>query len=389
MTRRDTKPDQAAEPSDQQAKRGLFRGHAKAWLISLTVLIVLLIAARLALEPVVLWYVNRTLDRDPLYDGEVEDISISLYRGAYSVHGITLQKRIVGAPLKPLLTLDQLDLSLQWSAIFKGSLVGDVTMLRPVVNFVDAGNAAESQTGGGGPWLEMLRDLLPFQINQVTVTDGEVHFFTKQGDVPVEAYLSEIQASVTDLTNVQNRITPLITKVQVTGLAMDQAKVELKASFDPFSYHPTFELALQMLNLDVTQINEIAQVYGGVDFKAGWFDLTVEAKANNGKIDGVVKPLFRDLDVFEFEQDVENGSVANAAWELLVGLTSELLENQSRDQFGTRIEFSADAAGLNLSILEIVGNVLHNAFVQAYLPKLRSNVANGFSFKPAQLQSPD
>jgi hypothetical protein len=353
--------------------------------IVLLLIAALLVAARLAMAPALLWYVNRTLDRDPLYEGQVEDLSISLWRGAYTVHGITLQKRGAGATtLKPLLTMDRLDLSLQWSALLNASIVGDVSMTRPIVNFIDGGSSGESQTGGGGPWLEMLQDLLPFTINRVQVDDGEVHFYTEQAGVPVDAYISEIKATVTDLTNVQDKLKPLVTQVEVTGRAMGQAELELLASFDPFSYHPTFELAIKMLNFDVTQINEIAQVYGGIDFKEGRFDLTIEASAVRGQIEGMIKPLFRDLDVYSDEQDLENGDLASAAWEALVGVAIEIFENQPRDQFGTRIPFSTDSAGLDYDLFEVINNLLYNAFIQAYLPKLRQQAVPGYRFGPTE-----
>ena len=363
------------------------RRRRRFWLIAALVVVAVLIAARLAMEPVVLWYVNRTLDRDPLYSGQVDDISISLWRGAYTVYGITLQKEAGGSTAKPLLTLDQLDLAVQWNALLQGKIVAQIDMLRPTVNFIDADSADESQTGAGGPWLGILQDLTPFTINRVTVRDGQIHLYTERGGPPVDAYISDIQATVTDLTNVRDRVTPLVTTVHATALAMDQGEVELDIKLDPFSYRPTFQLAMRMLNFDVTKINDLAQAYGGLDFNGGWFDLTVEARAVNGLTEGTVKPLFRDLDIFDFEQDVENGTLLQATWELLLGITGELLENQPRDQLGTLLEFSFDPAGLDYNILEVIGNVLRNAFIQAYLPNLRGDTESGFTFSPASIMT--
>ena len=360
-------------------------------LIALGVLLVLLIAARLALAPVVLWYVNRTLDLDPLYDGQVESIDINLWRGAYSINGITLINEAAGvsaATTKPLLEMQQIDLSLQWSSLLSGEIVGEVTMQRPIVNFVDGSSDSTSQTGSGGAWLEMLQQLLPFTINQVVIHDGEVHFYSERfADAPpISAYLSDIQATVTDLTNVRDQTKPLVTQAHVTAKAMGQAEIELEAAIDPFSYHPTFELALRMLDFDITQINALAQAYGGVDFQGGRFDLTVEADAVNGQVQGVIQPLFRNLEVFTVKQDLEQKSPLNAAWQLLIGVAGELLENQPRDQVGTRLKFEYNPAGLDLSVFEVISNILHNAFIQAYLPKLRQSAGRGFEFEPTTLE---
>ena len=50
-----------------------------------------------------------------------------------------------------------------------------------------------------------------------------------------------------------------------------------------------------------------------------------------------------------------------------------MLTNPSRDQFGTLINFTGDASGTTTqNILATVGNVLRNAFIRAYLPRLES-----------------
>ena len=55
-------------------------------------IIVLLIVARLLLPYFVKNYVNKTLANIPGYYGQVEDIDIALWRGAYVIHGLYLNK---------------------------------------------------------------------------------------------------------------------------------------------------------------------------------------------------------------------------------------------------------------------------------------------------------
>jgi len=152
---------------------------------------------------------------------------------------------------------------------------------------------------------------------------------------------------------------------------MDQAKLEFKMSLDPFSYRPTFQLALRMLGLDVTKLNELSLTYGKFDFKRGWFDLVVEANSKEGQINGYVKPLFRDLKVFSVTEDMKEGDVLQFFWQALIGAATSALKNYSRDQFGTLIPFTADASrGTTTDIVATIGNLLRNAFVRAYLPRL-------------------
>lgn len=60
--------------------------------IILAALLLLLIAARVALEPVVERYANKTLDELEGYSGHIEDVDIALLRGAYVIEGLRISK---------------------------------------------------------------------------------------------------------------------------------------------------------------------------------------------------------------------------------------------------------------------------------------------------------
>lgn len=364
--------------------------------MTLLVLVIVGIVIRAFLPTLIVRYVNRTLDQNPMFDGKIDDIDLHLYRGAYTIKNVRLIKTTGNVPV-PLFACDQLDLAISWDGLRHGKIVGRVLMVRPEVNFVDApgkGSEDESsnQTGAGGPWLSILNDLFPFDIDRVVLTDGSVHFRTYPvGEKPVDIYLSQLQASVDDLTNIQDEVTPLITTVKATGMAMDSAKFEYQMKLDPFSYKPTFHMMTRLLNLDVTKLNDLTRHYGYFDFERGWFDLVIELDAKEGLLRGYVKPLFRNLKIFTM-QDLKEDNIVEVFWEALVGGSQQLLKNQPRDQFGTLIPFTGEVEGPRPSILDTIGNVLRNAFIRAYLPKLQNDdivpERNGLQFDPPQLTDP-
>jgi len=317
-------------------------------------------------------YVNRTLDRNLRYEGRIGDVQVHLWRGAYSINDIHISQRSGNIPV-PLLSAKRVDFSIQWNALLHGRVVGQFLMQEPQLNFVAASDQNDSQTGSGGPWLEMIRDLFPFTINSAVIQNGSVHFRTYQSQKPVDVYLSHVEATIDDLGNLRDQTNPMITKVQATALAMDQATLQLKMTLDPLSYRPTFHLAMRLLGLDVTKLNDLALNYGNVDFKRGWFDLVLEADSKEGQMSGYIKPLFRNLKVFSFTEDIKEGNVLRFLWQALVGGATSTLKNFSRDQFGTLIPFTADASGTTtMDILATLGNLFRNAFVRAYLPRLES-----------------
>ncbi|HEX4264004.1 MAG TPA: DUF748 domain-containing protein [Verrucomicrobiae bacterium] len=336
------------------------------------VLIIILGVARLMLPSFVRNYVNRTLDRGPLYTGNIGQIQIHLLRGSYSINEIRLNKTTGNVPV-PFFSAKRLDFAIQWSALWHRKIVGRMFLEQPEINFVDASSDNDSQSGAGDPWLEMIRELFPFKINSAQINDGSVHFRAYQTAKPLDVYLSHLNGSIDNLSNVRDEVTPLNATVQASADAMDQAKLEFKMTLDPFSYRPTFHLGLRLLGLDVTKINDLALAYGKFDFKRGWFDLVLEADSQEGRMTGYVKPLFRDLKVFSITQDAKDDNPLQFFWQALVGFTTNILKNRPRDQFGTLIPFSADAtSSTTTDIMATIGNLLRNAFVRAYLPRLEN-----------------
>ncbi|HEV2210698.1 MAG TPA: DUF748 domain-containing protein [Verrucomicrobiae bacterium] len=354
----------------------------------MTVLLAVIVGIGRAILPwAVRHYVNRTLDQNQLYSGTIGPVHIHILRGAYSIDDIKLSKTTGDVPV-PFISARSVAFAIQWGALLHGKIVGQFVMNDPELNFVDAPSEGASQSGAGGPWLQMIRDLFPFQINSAVVRDGAVHFRSYIGTKPVDVYLSHLEASIDNLTNIGEETTPLPATVKASALAMDQARLQYRMTLDPFSYHPTFHMALQLLGLDVTTLNPLALTYGKFDFKRGWLDLVIQTDANEGHLNGYIKPLFRDLKLFSLRQDIKEDSVLQFFWQALVGMTTTILKNQPRKQFGTLIPFTGETSGTtSADILATIGNVLRNAFVRAYLPRLQNGeqVLGGMQFQPPDI----
>jgi hypothetical protein len=389
------KADQGSRPrADESAPRPheLRRRWRRVGLFLLVLLVLAVVACvgRAMLPWAVRDYVNRTLDRNPLYAGRIGEVQIHLWRGAYSIQDVRISKTSGNVPV-PFFAAKRVAFAVEWQALVHRKVVARVLMDQPEINFVAASTEGEMQTGADGPWLQMIRDLSPFKINSAVVKDGSVHFRAYTTEKPVDVYLSHVEASIDNLSNIRDEANPLLSTVQARALVMDQAKLEYKMTLDPFSYRPTFHMATRLLGLDVTRINDLALAFGKFDFKRGWFDLVLETDAKEGQLTGYAKPLFRNLKVFSLTEDLKEDNVLQFFWQALVGAATSLFKNRSRDQFGTLIPFSGDLSGATTAdILTTVGNVLRNAFVRAYLPRLESGQESiqGLKFEPPEIKDP-
>ena len=382
--------EQPGEREQTQAKKRSTRRRSRWWTIGIVLLVVVgaLVAARAVAPRFVRWYVNRTIDQSVLYRGRIGDIDLHLWRGAYSIQNVRIFKEAGLVPV-PLFAADRVDFQIQWDALLNGSIVGRVLFVRPELNFVQGADESQSQTGAEGPWLQIIQDLFPFRINSAVVRDGSIHFRTTHTDPQVDVYLSNVEATVRNLTNIREELTPMFSTIEATATAMDHADFEYQMMLDPFSHRPTFQLAVRLLNLDVTKLNELTQAYGAFDFEQGWFDLVIEMDAKEGQLVGYIKPLFRDMRIFSMRPLME-GDVVEFFWQALVGATGMVFRNHPRDQFGTFIPLEGDLSDPQTNIFSVVLNVLRNAFIRAYLPRLEGVAPDidWLEFQPGKVTDP-
>jgi hypothetical protein len=355
----------------------------------LAVLAAILVGVRLSLPSMVRDYVNRTLDQSQEYDGLIGDVHLHLWRGAYSIENVRVIKTTGAVPV-PFFTAERVDLEIDTPALMDRKLVGRIVMQKPELNFVDSDDSSLAQTGAGGPWLEIIRDLYPFKVNSTRIVDGKIHFRAFHTEPPVDVYLSHLEGSIDNLTNIHDDVTPMISTVSAQGLAMDHARIEYQMKLDPFSYRPTFQMAVRLLGLDVTKTNALARAYGNFDFERGWFDLVVELDVKEGSVTGYVKPLFRDLKVFDPRKDA-TANVFATFWEALVGVAAAVFRNPARDQVATVIPVHGYLEDPNADIASTIGNLLRNAFVRAYLPKFHGTATeiDELKFEPGSLSEPE
>ena len=114
-------------------------------------------------------------------------------------------------------------------------------------------------------------------------------------------------------------------------------------------------------------INDLLRAYGKFDVAQGTFSVYSEVKVRNGRIDGYIKPLFKDIKVYDPKQD-EKKPVLKKLYEKVVGGVAHVLENHPREQVATVADLSGPVSKPSTSTWEIVVNLVSNAFVKAILP---------------------
>ena len=345
------------------------RKRRKQQLFVLTALVVIvLIALRLALPYWVANYLNGKLDHMGDYHGHLADVDLHLWRGAYSIDQLVIVKRGDEQPV-PLLKAPRIDLSVSWHALLHGAVVARVAFEQPELNFVGRGNDVP-QHGGGVDWRHKLEQMLPIRLDEVTVHDGEVHFRNFTSKPKVNLVADQLQASIHNLGNKRVRGQRRAADLELTARMFGQAPLQASARFDPLESKALqdFRLDVKLTNVDLTRINDFLKAYAHLDVESGSGDFVLQLEARNGQLNGYAKPLFREVDIFSLRHDIgqQHDNPLRAAWEAIAGGIQNLFKNQGKSQFATRVEIHGQIGDTQTSAWQAIVSILHNAFVKAY-----------------------
>jgi hypothetical protein len=181
-------------------------------------------------------------------------------------------------------------------------------------------------------------------------------------------YATQVNASFYNLTNVVDVKGQRDARFDGKALFLGQAPLEATATFDPLSNFENFEFRFRARDIELKRMNDFASAYGKFDFSAGNGDLVVEAQAEKGQLTGYIKPLLRNVEVFNWQQDVENKDkgIFRSIWEAVVGVSETVLKNQRKNQFATRVELSGNVHQQDISAFQAFLQILRNGFVQAF-----------------------
>ncbi|MES2629865.1 MAG: DUF748 domain-containing protein, partial [Bacteroidota bacterium] len=306
------------------------------WIILLSILVIL-VGLRIALPYIVLKYVNKTLAELKEYYGHVEDIDIALIRGAYVIKDLKLVKieqKNSKNDTVPFFKTPEIDLSVQWNALFKGRIVGEIYVEKPVLNFVKGKHKDEDVRQDTADFKQLIKDLMPLTVNRFEINNGEIHYIDPYSSPQVDVAMTNVEVNATNLSNVEKLKKLLPANIVASGDAYE-GKFKLKVDLDALAKNPTFDLTTDFVGLNMVKINSFLQAYGNFDVKKGDFSVYMEFAAKNGQFGGYIKPILKDLDIVQWNK--EEGNFVQILWETLVATGAEILQNQRKEQLATKI----------------------------------------------------
>lgn len=359
--------------SQNKPKRGLKK---KRYIIPVT-LILILIALRLYLPVIVKDNVNKVLAEIPGYYGQVEDIDISLMRGAYVINGMYLNK--VNAKTQiPFLKFPKTDISIEWKSLFSGHIVSEIIMSNPEIIYVQEDQSITATEPDVDDWTKALTDLVPIDINHLTINNGKLAYVELNTDPNIDLQFNTLYLKADNLRNVKENERVLPSPITATAISIGGGEVKLNGNVNIVKEIPDMDVSFSLENADVKALNPFTRHYSGIDFEEGQFGLYSEIAIADGYFKGYMKPLLKNSKLIG-----KDDGVLGVIWEGFVGFFKFVLKNQSTDTIATKIPMEGDLNNIKSGILPTIGGIFKNAWISAF----KGEIDNEIEYKDAFIDS--
>jgi hypothetical protein len=347
------------------------RKIAKKYIVIGSILL-LLIILRLFLPAIVLKYVNKTLAEMDGYYGHVADIDISLYRGAYQINDIYLNK-VDSASKKqtPFFSARTIDLSVEWRALFQGAITGKASMYSPKLVFTKEKAEIDQVAKDTTDFRKVIKDLMPLKVNRFEVQNGSIHYVDSTASPKVDLSLKNTYILAENLKNTADKKEKLPSTVTAKATAYD-GSLSLSMKLNALADNPTFDLTAELKNANLVKLNNFFIAYGKFDVSKGTIGIYSEFAADKGNFKGYVKPIIKDLEVKG--TDDKNDKFLQKAKETVIDAAASILKNRKKDQIASKINVEGSFKNSSTDIMGAVWEVLKNAFIEALLPSVDNEI---------------
>jgi hypothetical protein len=206
--------------------------------------------------------------------------------------------------------------------------------------------------------------------DQLRITRSMLGFVNRAAEPDYRLFLTD---AAIQLGNFSNQLTEGTAVAKITGKFMGSGQTIVGANFRPETQGPDFAVAGSIENTEMAALNPLLQAYGKLDVVGGFFSLFTEMRVKDRAVRGYVKPLIRELNVYDEGQDKEE-NLFQKLYEAVAGGVSKILENIPRDEVATKADISGPLENPQASTWQVLVTLIQNAFFEAILPGFERDI---------------
>ena len=217
---------------------------------------------------------------------------------------------------------------------------------------------------------------LMLQVKTLKLTNSQIGFVNEATRPPYRLYIAN--ASL-DLENLSNEAYQGRSAFRARGAFMGSGTTVITGGFQPTATQADFDVRLKLDDARLPALNGFLKAHEGVDVADGLFSLYTEIKVKNGKIEGYLKPLIKNLKIYDREKDKDKPFGKRVKLHVLQFLAT-LFKNRTTREVATVIRISGSTSDPTTRKWEVIRKLIANGLFRGILP--------GFLDKPPALAPP-
>ncbi|HYF68022.1 MAG TPA: DUF748 domain-containing protein [Ohtaekwangia sp.] len=243
--------------------------------------------------------VNDRLQNVPDYKATYTDIDVTVWKGAYVIHKLQLAKPTTNIPV-PFFRAEKIKFSIDWNSILSSSVVCNVSIENPIINFVRGPSESTSQTNLNGEWIAVLHSLTPVPINNFSTVQGAIWFRDFHSFPKIEVVIDNITLSGSNLRNQDEKESILPASITGKGNAYN-GDIALHLALNPLQSQPLFEMNASLTGVSLVKLGDFLKVYYNLNITKGSLDIHHISKVTNATVQGSVKTFVNNVSASQYK----------------------------------------------------------------------------------------
>ncbi len=338
-------------------------------------LVILVVLLRTLTPEFFLRQTNRFLaDFSPAIAGHLEDMDISLFRGAYVLEGLEFHLKENENSDHSFFKAERIDVSLAWRELWNGRFITDIDadkldliLTDSVLDVFAKGSKGQEASDKAG------QKLFPVEIERLRLSQSSFEFTDLLKDPPMSRFrLTDISGQVLNMTP---RPRHPETTVQVRGHLFGDADINLNAQVLPLQKPRAWNADIVMKNFNLPKANPFLKRKLPLTLTSGSADVYAELRSRPDGFEGYVKPFLKKADIVS-EAETFLG-LKHFGIEVTTAAVNLFLRTAKEKTVATKVEFSKGKDGFKINSSKALSKAFKNGFSEEIPEGLDNQISLG------------
>ncbi len=202
------------------------------------------------------------------------------------------------------------------------------------------------------------------EVDSLTLKNSQIGFENKGTTPQYRVFISHLSL---DLEHVSNQSGHEPSTFHATGAFMGSGTAMLKGRVRSASRPADVEVHLEVKDAKLPDLNGLLRAHAGVDVSDGLVSVYSELTVKNGQVEGYIKPLIRNLKIYDRQKDQEKPFGKRVEMHVLQFLAN-LFKNHQSHAVATVARISGPTGGPKTNEWEVIRKLIGNGLSHAILP---------------------